>query len=256
LPAVWSYRTQKEIFGVRRTVLVTYNSQLYRAQVKTLRREIAKRRRKFSRLQASLQRHIDHVARGKKPTLQGTQNRLQAIMAGRHMKQLFSVKVRVGKDRIPRLRWAFSNKEWKKLDRTLLGKTILFTDRDQWTDEQIVIAYRSQSHVESAFRRMKDPRFLTFRPTHHWTDQKLRVHAFYCVLALMIMSLLRRKLAHAGISMSIARMIDRLKDITEVVNLYPTPKGAEPRVQIDLSQRDAEQNAMLKIMELARYLPN
>jgi hypothetical protein len=200
--------------------------------------------------------HIDQVARGKKPTLQGTQNRLQTIIAGRHMKQLLPAKVRIGKDQIPRLHWAFSNKEWEKLHRTLLGKTILFTDRDQWTDEQIVIAYRSQFHVEAAFRRMKDPRSLTFRPAHHWTDQKLKVHAFYCVLALMIMSLLRRKLAQAGIFMSIARMVERLKDINEVVNLYSTPKGAEPRVQIDLSQRDVEQDAMLEILDLTRYLPN
>ena len=256
LPAVWSYRTQKEIFGIERTILVTYNRELYRAQVKTLRREIAKRRRKLQRLQESLQRHIDQVARGKKPTLKGTRNRVEAILSGRHMKQLLSAKVTMGKDEIPRLRWVFSDREWEKLDRTLLGKTILFTDRKEWTNEQIVIAYRSQSHVEAAFRRMKDPRFLTFRPTHHWTDQKLRVHAFYCVLALMITSLLCRKLAQGGIKMSIARMIERLKDINEVVNLYPTPKGAEPRMQIDLSQRDAEQTSMLKALDLARYISN
>ena len=256
LSAVWSYRTQKEVFGIRRTVLVTYNRELYRAQAKTLRREIAKRRRKLQQLQASLQRHIDQVARGKKPTLQGTRNRVQGIIAGRHMKQLFPAKVIMGKDQIPRLHWAFSDREWKRLDRTLLGKTILFTDRDEWTDEQIVIAYRSQSHVEAAFRRMKDPRFLTFRPTHHWTDQKLKVHAFYCVLALMITSLLCRKLAHAGIRMSIARTMERLSDINEVVNLYPTPKGVEPRMQIDLSQRDVEQDAMLKALDLARYTSN
>jgi transposase len=254
LPAVWSYRIQKEIFGIRRTVLVTYNRELYRAQVKTLRREIAKRRRKLQRLQASLQRHIDQVARGKKPTLQGVRNRVEGMIAGRHMKQLFPVKVTLGKDGIPRLRWALSDREWKRLDRTLLGKTILFTDREEWTDEEIVLAYRSQSHVEAAFRRMKDPRFLTFRPTHHWTDQKLRVHAFYCVLALMITSLLRRRLAHAGIHMSIARMMERLKDINEVVNLYPTPKGAEPRTQVGFSQQDAEQTAMLKALDLERYI--
>jgi transposase len=256
LPAVWCYRTQKEIFGIRRTVLVTYNRQLYRAQVKTLRREINKRRRKLQRLQASLQRHIDKVARGKKPTLQGTSNRVQAILIGRHMKQLFRFKVTVGKDQIPRLRWMFSNREWEKLDRTLLGKTILFTDWDQWGDEEIVCAYRSQSHVEAAFRHMKDPRFLTFRPTYHWTDQKLKVHAFYCVLALTIMSLLRRKLAQAGLSMSIARIIERLGDIREVANIYPTPKRAKPRVQISLSNCDAEQTAMLEAINLYRYLTN
>jgi transposase len=256
LPAVWCYRTQKEIFGIRRTVLVTYNRQLYRAQVNTLRREIAKRRRKLHKLQVSLQRHIDQVAGGKKPTLQGTRNRLQGILAGRHMKQLFPAKVKMGKDQIPRLQWTFSYREWEKLDRTLLGKTLLFSDRNEWTDEQIVLAYRSQSHVEAAFRRMKDPRFLTFRPTHHWTDQKLRVHAFYCVIALMIMSLLRRKLAQAGLPMSIARITERLNDINEVANLYPTPKGADPRVQISLSQCDAGQNRMLEILDLGRYLSN
>lgn len=256
LPAVWSYRTEREIFGVRRTVLVTYNRELYRAQVKTLKREIAKRRRKFRQLQTSLQRHISQAARGKKPTLQGVRNRIEVIVAGRHMKQLFSAKVSMGKDEIPRLGWEFNQKEWKHLDRTLLGKTILFTDREEWTDEQIVMAYRSQSHVEAAFRRMKDPRFLTFRPTHHWTDQKLRVHAFYCVLALMITSLLCRKLAQAGIKMSIARMLERLKDINEVASFYAAPKNAEPRMQISLSQRDAEQAAMLKALDLTQYISN
>jgi len=35
------------------------------------------------------------------------------------------------------------------------------------------------------------------------------------------------------------------------VNLYPTPKGVEPGDQMDLSQRDAEQAAMPKILDLA-----
>jgi hypothetical protein len=73
----------------------------------------------------------------------------------------------------------------------------------------------------------------------------------------MIMSLLRRKLAQACLPMSIARITERLKDINEVVaNLYPTPKGADPRVQISLSQCDAEQNRMLEILDLRRYLSN
>jgi transposase len=74
----------------------------------------------------------------------------------------------------------------------LLGKTILFTDHgEDWSDEQIVLAYRAQHHVEADFRRLKNPHYLSFRPTFHWTDQKLCVHAFYCVLALMILNLLR-----------------------------------------------------------------
>jgi transposase len=254
LPAVWAFRTQQEIFGVLRTVVVTFNRPLHQAQVKTLKREISKRRRQLQHVQDSLQRHIDKIAGGHKPTLQGTENRIQAILAARHMKDLFKTKISMGKDGVPRLQWKFDDKAWDELDRTLLGKTILFTDRDDWTDEQIVCAYRSQFHVEAAFRRMKDPRFLTFRPTYHWTDQKLRVHVLYCVLALMVMSLLRRKLQQAGISMSIKRIAERLEEINEVVNVYPTPKGSPLRIHATLSQCDAEQEAMLAALQLSGYI--
>jgi transposase len=247
LPAVWSFRTRKKLFGVERTVLVTFNRPLYVAQLKTLRREISKRREKLSNLEASLQ----HGTRGKKPTLEGMRNRVQALLAGRHLKDLFTVILEKG----PKLRWSFNQEHWTHLQRTLLGKTLLFTDRDDWSDEQIVCAYRSQSHVETAFRRMKDPHVLTFRPTYHWTDQKLRVHAFYCVLALTILSLMRRQLAKAGIPLSIARMVERLDDIREVVTLYATPKGEAPRTKTVLSKRDAEQAAILDALDLSRYYP-
>ena len=36
------------------------------------------------------------------------------------------------------------------LQKTLLGKNILFTDNHDWTDAEIVRGYRSQHHVETA----------------------------------------------------------------------------------------------------------
>jgi transposase len=256
LPAVWAYRTRKEVFGVQRTVLVTFNRPLYEAQLKTLRREIRKRQQKLQTLQASLQRHAHSSSKGKKPTLQGTRNRVQTILTGRHMKDLFTATIEKGKGQLPQLQWSFNDEKWKHLQRTLLGKTLLFTDRDDWSDEAIVTAYRSQSHIETAFRRMKDPHFLTFRPTHHWTDQKLRVHAFYCVLALMILSLLRRQLDKAGIHLSISRMIQRLAHIREIVTCYATPEGEPPRTRTILSKRDDEQTAILKALGLSEYYPS
>ena len=47
-----------------------------------------------------------------------------------------------------------------RLCRVQLGKTILFTDNADWSDEDIVLAYRSQYHIENAFRQMKNPHFL------------------------------------------------------------------------------------------------
>jgi transposase len=252
LPAVWSHRTKKVVFGVQRTVLVTFNRPLFQAQVKTLRREIGKRRRKLQRLETSLGRWAKGEVSGKKPTLVGTRKRLAAILTGRHIKDLFDAQVHLGPKQTPLLRWNFNQDAWQNLQQTLLGKTILFTDREGWTDEQIVRGYRSQAHVESAFRAMKDPRCLTFRPVHHWTDQKLRVHALYCVVALTILTLLRRKLAQADIHLSLARMIELLVDIQEVA-LLGNSKDPAPRARTVLTRLSPAQKTIVKALGLDRF---
>ena len=122
--------------------------------------------------------------RGNKPTVVGVERNVKEILRGRHMKDLFSGQVTKTQQCLPRLRFQCREDESQKLKSTYMGKTILFTDPGQdWTDERIMLAYRAQHHVEADFRRLKDPRHLSFRPTFLWTDQKLHVHAFYCVLA-------------------------------------------------------------------------
>jgi transposase len=254
LPAVWAWRTTKKVFGVERTVVVTYNRGLFDAQRKTLVREINKRKRALGKLQSALERAAQRRA-GKLPTVDGTKKKVDALLSARHMGELFKAEVTTGPDGLPRLAFAFEEDAWVHLCQTLLGKTLLFTDREEWRDEQVVLAYRSQSHVEAAFREMKDPRFLTFRPSFHWTDQKLRVHAFYCVVALMILSLLRRKLAKAGIKASIAKTMEALTGIREVDVLYPTPANAPPRIRTILSTTDNRQRAMLDALNLHRHRP-
>src|SRR5439155_22670614 len=104
-----------------------------------------------------------------------------------------------------------------RLMRTQLGKTILFTDNEDWTDEEIVLGYRAQHHIESAFRDMKNPHFLVWSPMFHCTDSKIRVHAFYCVLALTLTSLLQRALHEKGHDLSLRRMMELLGGIQEVL---------------------------------------
>jgi transposase len=253
LPKVWSHRTRKKVFGVERTVLVTFNHLLFEAQQKTLRREIDKRQHKLQALQKTLKRHSDGRMRGRRPTLAGTRKRVNTLLTGRHMKDVFTVAVEPDAAGLPMLKWFFRRDAWNHLQRTLLGKTLLFTDRDDWTEEQIVRAYRSQSHVEAAFRRMKNPHIITFRPIHHWTDQKLRVHALICVLALMILSLLCRKLAKAGIPLSLTGMMERLSEIREVTTVFSTANGAELRARTVLSDLNTEQLALLRHLNLNRF---
>ena len=170
------------------------------------------------------------------------------------MADLFTVTVRQSRHRLPRLSFRFREKAYRHLAATLLGKTLIFTDRTDWSDEQIVLAYRAQHHVEADFRRLKDPRYLTFRPTFHWTDQKLRVHAFYCVLSLMMLNLLRRQLVQAGIPLSVGKMMDLLADIREVTLLYPAlPGSKKPLTRTVLSDMDPTQRKIIDVLGLERY---
>ena len=86
---------------------------------------------------------------------------------------------------LPVLSYRFREEAWQQLQATRLGKTILFTDRDDWTDAEVVRGYRSQHHVEVGVSRPEECQSICrLRPQRHWTDQKIQVHVFYCVLAL------------------------------------------------------------------------
>jgi len=63
------------------------------------------------------------------------------------------------------------------------------TDRHDWSTAEIIRAYHGQAAVEAIFAHLKDPVHLALRPQHHWTDQKLHVHVFTCVLGFLLASL-------------------------------------------------------------------
>lgn len=255
LPGVRAYRTSKEVFGVERTILVTYNENLFVSQSQTILREIAKRQQRLRQIQTNLRRRRQGKIRGgRPPTVEGTQKKVDALLKAQHMKRLFDVKVR-DNDGLPELTYRFDSRAWEQLQRTQLGKTILFTDQGQWSDAEIVRGYRSQHHVETAFRAMKDHYHICLRPQHHWTDQKIEVHVFYCVLALMLCSLLRRELHRRGFDYSIADLLDQLGKIHEVAVVYP-PKGKkkQPRIEMTVSKMSGDQRAIFNALDLGRYL--
>lgn len=254
LPGVRAYRCQQEVFKVQRTILVTYNENLFVAQSRTLLREIAKRQGLLRNLQHQLRRHREgKVHGGSRPTVEGVTKKVNGWLKARHMKQLFEVQINESEG-LPLLSYRFDNRAWVRLQKTLLGKTILFTDNDQWTDVEIIRGYRSQHHVETAFRRMKDCHHIALRPQYHWTDQKVQVHVLCCVLALMLCSLLRRELHRKGIDRSIPDMLDELAKICEVGVVYP-PQGKQqmPSIQMTLSQMSDEQRALYDALDLQRY---
>ena len=237
------------------TSRVTSHENLFRTQTQTIEREVAQREGKLRAYQSYLSRWQRGRGRGRRPSLASANKAVDKILCGRHMKEVFAVKITADAQKRPGLRYRFDRTAYQQLQRTLLGKTILFTDHANWSDEEIVTAYRGQHHVENAFRQMKDVHYVRFRPAHHWTDQKLRVHAFTCVLALLLCSLLRRELSRKGIEVSLDRMLETLDTIREVQVLLSSGRG-RPRVQRTHSQLEPLAAQMFKALDLGRLLPS
>ena len=255
LPGVRARRVTRAIYGVERTVVVTYNENLCAAQARTLERLSAKRERRLSELAGQLGRWRDgQVQGGRPPSVQGVTKKINGWLRARHMRDLFSVEIGE-RDGLPTLAHAFNEPAWQQLRTTLLGKTLLFTDNHDWSDADIVRGYRAQHHVEGAFPQMKRPQRIALRPQYHWTDQKIEVHVFCCVLALLLTSLLQRDLRRRGLDRSLDALFEQLGTIREVGLLHP-PHGSrrKPRLERVVSSMSEDQRALYEALDLQRYM--
>ena len=258
LAGVWAFRCTREVYGAERTVIVTWNRTLYKAQVRGLLATLNRCLRRLRRLRTRLQHRRQQAhPKGKTPTVASITRQVAAIRHARHMKELVAVKVEDTPKGV-RLRFQVDEREKRRLMSRLFGKTILFTDQCDWSSEDIVLGYRGQYKLEDGFRTMKDSEACCWWPMNHWTDQKIRVHGFFCIMALLLLSLLQRQLGHKGIDISIARLIQHLTEIEETALAYSPRQAArgkpKARSVYVLTKMDPEQRALFEALELARYL--
>jgi hypothetical protein len=90
---------------------------------------------------------------------------------------------------------------------------------------------------------------------HHWTDQKIRVHVFYTVLALTVAHLMRRQAEQAGFDLSVRALLQELSGIQETVLLYHDGGKGRPRAQRLLTDMTATQRNLADLFDLQRYAP-
>ena len=136
----------------------------------------------------------------------------------------------VDEQALPRLKYEVDTKALDRLTNTYLGKNILITNREEWSEEKIILAYRSQYLIEDVFKKMKDRRIGSWWPMYHWTDSKIRVHGLYCTIAMLLRGLLLRRIHRVGIDISMKRLLRELQEIREVINVYPPKRGQARRV--------------------------
>jgi transposase len=151
-----------------------------------------------------------------------------------------------------RLQFDFDSAALPQLLNQRLGRTVLLTNRMDWSAEQIVAGYGGQQSIERVFRGLKDGEWLGWDPMYHWTDRKIRIHAFYCMLGISLLQYVHQQAKAAWADLSVEQLLEELEQIKQFVLLYP-PQGEKgpPRTAYVLSQQTLAQQALVKTLGLA-----
>ena len=247
-PGLTAFQARTHALGADRRVIVTHSQSFHQAQARGFEQTLTTARRRLGALQARL-------ARGKtRRPRSAVEAEIRQLLAPRWLDRVISWELQGTTPASLRLSWQTDPAAKRRLAREVFGKRILFTDRQDWPLDQVVAAYRSQADVEAGFRQLKDPKVVSFSPMFHWTDPHIRVHVFYCVLALAVAHLLRRQAAQAGIALSVRELLATLAGIQETVLLYQGPRG-RPRARHVLTEMDPTQQRLYALFGLDTYAP-
>jgi transposase len=247
-PGVRAFETTKVVFGRQRRIVVTHSQSFHDEQAAGFEQTLAKARRQLSELAARLARGNGRKSRDR------VEAEIETILRPRWLGRVISVNLTGTKPSELHITWRTKPAAHAALADELFGKRIVFTDRDEWSIAEVVSGYRSQSQVEADFRQMKDRLVVSFSPMFHWTEQKIRVHVSYCVLALMVARLMARETERAKMPMSVRELLSHLSRIEETVLLYQGERG-RPRARRMLTEMDPTQARLYDLFGLDAFAP-
>lgn len=217
------YRTRQTVWGAERTLVVLVSPRLQQGQRRGVEQHLASAVRWLDALQATL-------SRGKqRRSCAAIEAQVAQRLRGQHLREILNVRVS-GSGKSLTLTYTVDHAALDRLEREWFGRLVLMTDQHDWTTAEIIKAYRGQSVVEGVFRTLKDPLRLALRPHYHWTDQKLHVHAFLCVVAYLLATLVHHTAVRdADYEGSVDTLFEDLATIRRVTVARPTTHG-RPRV--------------------------
>ncbi|MCG2817573.1 MAG: IS1634 family transposase [Actinomycetia bacterium] len=249
MPGSRAHAAETSIWGKECRLVVTYTESFFTQQLSGVTNNLAKCQKKLADLEKKLSKWHEGKGRGRKPTLKGTRKKVSEILSAQFMGDLIRVEIEEEKG-LPRISYRVDHQALRHLTEERLGKNVLVTDRLEWSPTEVVESYRSLTSIEDTFKNMKNVDFLRWQPAYHWTDQKIQVHGFYCVLALMLSTLTGKVVSEAGIDLSLPALLKDLSGIREVAVIYPPGTLARPRDHTTLSRMSPRQKKLLELLSV------
>jgi len=253
MPGTKFYETLVEVDGKNCKAVVSYSESFFTQQLAVLTAAMVKCQDQLKDLQNDLLRWSDSKKpKGPRPKKAEVKDRLKQILSTQHMKDIFSVDLREIDGTIY-LRYAVNKVELDRLTATRLGRTLLLTNRTKWLATEVITCYHDLAHIEDAFKTMKNRDYLRWQPAFHWTDQKIKVHTLYCVLALLLAALARKIAWEAGHEMSLPAFLKEVSSMKEVALLYQ-PSKSKSKTQFTMNKMSPRQKKLAELFGIEEIL--
>jgi transposase len=243
-PGVRAAAERLIVHGKEYLCVVRYSAPFASEQLHSLSTTLSKALQSMRRLSIELAKPGAHF------TQAGIRNKIARWLSGAFVSELVRYQLEQH-DKCWRLQFDVDNAAFERLLARRLGRTTLLTNRLDWTAEQIVAGYSGQQQIERVFRGLKNGDWLGWGPMYHWTDNKIRVHAFYCMLGISLLQYIHKKAQAAWTGLSMEQLLEELRQIQQFALLYP-PQGEKGpnRVATVLSKQTLAQQSLAEELGL------
>jgi transposase len=243
-PGVHAVAERANIHGAEYLCVLKYSSAFATEQLHSLTTSLAKVMQSMRRLSQDLAKPGCRV---KEISIR---NKIRRWLAPQFLEDLIQWQLTSESGRW-HLQFDFNGAGFQKLITHRLGRTVLVTPRLDWTAEEVVAAYSGQQRIETVFRGFKDGDWLGWGPMYHWTDSKILVHAFYCMVGISLLQYIYKQAQTAWPGLSMEQMLDQLRQIEQFVLLYP-PQGEKgpQRAAVVQSKQTFPQQQLARVLGL------
>ena len=243
-PGVRAAAERSLVHGQEYLCVLKYSASFAGEQLHSLTTSLSKALQNMRRLSVELAKPRAHFNE------RGIRNKIARWLSADFLAELVHYDLQL-RDGHWQLQFDFDHPAFLRLLAHRLGRTMLLTNRRDWTAEQVVAGYSGQQRIETVFRGLKDGDWLGWGPMHHWTDSKIRIHAFYCMLGISLLQSIHKQSQAVWPGLSMQQLIEELSQIQQFVLLYPAlgDKGP-PRTATVLSKQTLPQQSLAESLGL------
>jgi transposase len=205
---VLCYRKTHEVWDAQRECILTFSQSLYVGQLNELNENIEVATTAFKELNEKLNNQKSRISK----TKEAITDKIKTILKKKHLSDIFETRIIIDEEKT-RVDYLINAGNKDIIVNKYFGKKLIISDRKDWPTAEIIKTYREQDSIEKIFRSTKDDERFSIRPQYHFTDQKIRVHIFCCLLGLTIATVLHKEMQNRGFIGSKNKMLDILAGI-------------------------------------------